>query len=403
MAGYSFLRLRPFDNESKTTAGDNSPGFFYPGFFYPPLPHSNEGGAVMSSVASPPISHPYQLGGLSSPIDATSAAGTSNISHTASHTDLRNLNASDFDSEKPAESHVGHSYTHEVQRRSPITVRRPRSHRDLPLLTRLRPLFMLIIFLPIPPLLSLLYMLIGHAILRRSHPLDPSWKAPLLSSVESGALGGVILSLPLALLIYLIAFPTKQQSSSPEDFFEDDESLSSKNPLFRYSGYAVCLVLVVCIGGAAGPLGVTCIGGAEPGGQMVIAAARKTLTTGKAAVAGSRGFCEPGISDQHNHNSAPIDKVRDFEYCPITFSDDCASPKEPTVAIAAVISVSCTPYDHRDANISTIPVSCLSTLKALYYFVPTYQEIILLSLLTHTHSSLRSFTLTSCLGTPTHG
>ncbi|THU78501.1 hypothetical protein K435DRAFT_876561 [Dendrothele bispora CBS 962.96] len=126
--------------------------------------------------------------------------------------------------------------------------------------------------IPFFPLLGVLYTLTGHAILRAtSSPPSPSDPNPyqtarLISSCQSGAVGGAILAIPLILLFYFIyAFlpspsatvdrdsystsqyttytsphvqspdhlyrhgRTRQQGSRPDDFFDDSSSSSPIN------------------------------------------------------------------------------------------------------------------------------------------------------------------------------
>ncbi|THU87224.1 hypothetical protein K435DRAFT_782559 [Dendrothele bispora CBS 962.96] len=124
-----------------------------------------------------------------------------------------------------------------------------------------------ILSIPFFPLLGVLYTLTGHAILRATSsspsPSDPYQTARLISSCESGAVGGAILAVPLILLFYFIyAFlpspsatvdrdsystsqyttytsphaqspdhlfrhgRTRQQGSRPDDFFDDSSSSS---------------------------------------------------------------------------------------------------------------------------------------------------------------------------------
>jgi hypothetical protein len=129
-------------------------------------------------------------------------------------------------------------------------------------------------------------MVTGHAVLRaiQSSP-NSIFRAPLLSSIETGATGGVILSLPLALLLYLL-FPMKQPPA-PEDFFEDDNSsILGQRRWLRYLAYIVSALLVLCVGGIAGPLGVTCLSG---GALDMFIGDKKMLSTGAAASAGFLG------------------------------------------------------------------------------------------------------------------
>lgn len=146
--------------------------------------------------------------------------------------------------EKPSEPHTPHP-------------RRPQSPFTPPVPLTLRPVLLLLIFLPIPPLLSIIHITTGHAILRST---TPSFTATsLLTSVNAAATGGAILALPLVLLLYILFFPTKEPA--PEDFFEDDDASHGRGR--RTWGCIVCGALLLGVGAAAGALGVTCLGGGK--------------------------------------------------------------------------------------------------------------------------------------------
>ncbi|KAJ7184228.1 hypothetical protein C8R46DRAFT_1063347, partial [Mycena filopes] len=106
--------------------------------------------------------------------------------------------------------------------------RRPpsrRSQRAVP--STLKGTAILAAFLPLPPLVSVIYLACGHVVLRASHPALYA-PVPLISSVRAAAVGGAILALPLAVLLYLLYFPTKP---APEDFFDDDEGALGRGPV----------------------------------------------------------------------------------------------------------------------------------------------------------------------------
>ncbi|KAJ7445744.1 hypothetical protein B0H11DRAFT_399030 [Mycena galericulata] len=135
-----------------------------------------------------------------------------------------------------------------------ILGRRPpsrRSQRSVP--SPLKAAAILVGFLPIPPILALIYLACGHAILRAAHSVH--FRAvPLISSVRAAAAGGAILALPLAVLLYLLLFPTRPPD--PEDFFDDDEDTGE---IMTYGSYAVCAVLLLTLGTITGALGTVCL------------------------------------------------------------------------------------------------------------------------------------------------
>lgn len=165
----------------------------------------------------------------------------------------------------------------------------PSRHPMLPLPFQLHPGVSLLLFIPIPPILSLLYMAAGHAMLRLTQKSSSSsiYHSPILSSVEVGATGGLILSFPVALLLYLLIFVNKPPAV-PEDFFEDDDG-SATTGLSRwimYLSYLTCVFFFIGIGGVAGPLGVTCL---SRGVSHEFVVTKKMLSTGAATAAGFLG------------------------------------------------------------------------------------------------------------------
>lgn len=130
-------------------------------------------------------------------------------------------------------------------------------------------------------------MVTGHAILRAAHSSPESiYHAPIVSSLEAGATGGVILALPLALLLYLLLFPNKSEDA-PEDFFEDDgSSVMGIGQWLRLAGYVTSVFFFFIIGGLAGPLGVTCL---PNNAQTTFVGEQKLLSSGAAAAAGFVG------------------------------------------------------------------------------------------------------------------
>ncbi|KAF9000203.1 hypothetical protein BDQ17DRAFT_1359801 [Cyathus striatus] len=258
---YSFFRLR---TES-------------PGFFYPPL--TPEYSMPSTSQSSQPAAHPYQLAtGLASPSpDPETGAGGM---QSAQDEVLSRPGIRDIDKE-PATSTSENAHAHAQPYTPPARSARPRTPQmRSPILEKYKLPIYLLLFLPIPPLLSLIYCLIGHSIMRHAQPApNPAWLPTFLSTAGAAATGGIILSLPLALLLYLLLYPAPRQVA-PADFFEDDdESLFTRIPAIKYTVYSVCFVIALFMGAIAGPLGVTCVAGSEGG----------ALSPRNAAVAGLVG------------------------------------------------------------------------------------------------------------------
>jgi hypothetical protein len=241
-----------------------------PGFSYPPS-SSHDTGFPMNS----PPPHPYTLGASYSPTGSSVRGAASTTGHTQHNTE-----ASESSADRTLQSIPSHQCSQ--------SLRRLASFREKPSPLPSRPFRLLLIFLPIPPLLSLIYIAVGHAILRVVYPHpDSVFRTPVLSSVEAGATGGVILSLPLALLLFILLSPNTPPSNSRDDFFEDDDSIRDMQARWlRYTGYAVCVIFALAIGGVAGPLGVTCL---SSGTLDAFVDNKKMLSTGAAAAAGFLG------------------------------------------------------------------------------------------------------------------
>ncbi|KAF9530104.1 hypothetical protein CPB83DRAFT_200738 [Crepidotus variabilis] len=218
--------------------------------------------------------------------------------------------------------------------------------------TRIHPLFIVLLFLPLPPLLAAAYMPTGQAILRGSHssssanttnspshipssssssssPTPNPYSPSLSSSVQAGLTGGVILALPLALLLYALLFlplssesKNRQASTSNsnyanhnDDFFDDssdsgsnilpfnfpfhlDLNLISSRPrskLRRALSFTAFVLFVLLIGAISGPLGVSVLSppSSSPSSTATTATATarnmKYLTPHNAGLAGLVG------------------------------------------------------------------------------------------------------------------
>ncbi|KAF8063616.1 hypothetical protein FPV67DRAFT_254792 [Lyophyllum atratum] len=280
-------------------------------FFYPPItppPTSSNQVEAMSEPLVPPSPrtppplppHPYQTYAAGS--YATTPHSQTQLTPGRYPNTISTGSSTDGDADKVSHNtvqptyvihhhhHHHHSPAHADSRRLPPqpqhqpAVPPSRNLPPTPHLRKSRPLFLLILFLPLPPLLSVLYLLVGHKILVHA---SPSPTPSLLSSASAAATGGSILSLPLYLLLYLLLLSSPPNSSTGptrtahEDFFDDSDSHTTRTRtrFTTLATYAACGVLVLGVGGAAGALGVTCL--AREGVGM--------LGPGKAAEAGVVG------------------------------------------------------------------------------------------------------------------
>lgn len=181
--------------------------------------------------------------------------------------------------------------THQRSSRPTLTPTRLSSNPRLSLPTSpSKSSLLLLLFLPFPPLFSLLFCFLGHAVLRMH---DSYSNASLLSTVQAAATGGAILSVPMALLLYIFLFPEKRPD--PEDFFEDDESQMTRARVQRYtkvSAYTACAFIGVFFGAIAGPLGVVCLGGSRlsPAQAAASGAIGGVVICGGAALLGAFGI-----------------------------------------------------------------------------------------------------------------
>ncbi|KAF9476153.1 hypothetical protein BDN70DRAFT_882799 [Pholiota conissans] len=275
---YSRIFLRPPKDttiSSESWGGSSAEPRSTPsaGFSYPPS-SSVPSHDLDSPMASPP--HPYTLGATHSPTETSFPQPPRQTGHLQQ-------NASEISTEKRPDPGIGFQYSlpQRTQTRSLA-----RTQSIIPPVT-LSPLFILLLFLPVPPLLSIIYIVAGHAILRASNSSPNSiYLSPIVASLEAGATGGVILSLPIAFLLYLLIYPNKPRDS-PEDFFEDDNSrVETQEKWLRYTGYAVAAFLILAIGGIAGPLGVTCL---STGSLDEFVGNKRLLSTSAAAAAGFVG------------------------------------------------------------------------------------------------------------------
>ncbi|KAF8881570.1 hypothetical protein BD779DRAFT_1002405 [Infundibulicybe gibba] len=235
-------------------------------FFYPPLPPT----AVLDITSSPAptLPHPYQTSAGRAP--STTTHGSSN--RTSAVPDISENGKEVL----PGPFFYGADGTLQLQTR--LRMPRPPTIHSLQLSgqrSRAKQYFYAMIFvtiIPFPTIFSVMSVVIGHAILRS---LGPFSGVSIVSSAQIAAIGGIILTIPVFLLIYLLLSPTPS-GPSPEDFFDDDDG---EGTVKQWAGVWWRSSWIVLLGAAAGPLGATCLGG---NGRVV-------LGTKQAAEAGLLG------------------------------------------------------------------------------------------------------------------
>ncbi|KAG6884022.1 hypothetical protein C0992_007174 [Termitomyces sp. T32_za158] len=295
-----------------------------------PLPHPYQ-------PYTPTVSHQYHTSAIAIPATHPQPEATmSALSPAAPASPAVNVNADPADPKYMTVQHTYYVHHHYYNHPAPPHTLCPNPPQNPPpashgrtlaqrfarstLVRRYRRVIYCLLFLPLPPLLSVLYIVIGHSLLRRaspspspssstshghshSHNHDP-WAPSLLSSANAAATGGAILALPLFLALYVVlpsscCAQTRARARTPrDDFFEDDEEGAGGGVLVRVwdaVGYVACAVVVICVGGAAGALGVACLGGAGGSAsagneqQQRQRQGGKILTPGRAAEAGIVG------------------------------------------------------------------------------------------------------------------
>ncbi|KAJ7596764.1 hypothetical protein C8J56DRAFT_296514 [Mycena floridula] len=108
----------------------------------------------------------------------------------------------------------------------------------------------ILFYLPLPPILGLIYQLIGHSILRSQE--EPFISIPLLSSVRIGATGGAIVAVPFSLASYILLI--RRRPPERDDFFDDHSSTAVFGDGVR-AGQVGVGVLFAFLGTLAGALG----------------------------------------------------------------------------------------------------------------------------------------------------
>ncbi|KAJ7074226.1 hypothetical protein C8F01DRAFT_1099703 [Mycena amicta] len=142
-------------------------------------------------------------------------------------------------------SFLSSSKSESVFLRPSALARTPSRRSQRPVPSPLKAIALFLGFLPLPPIIAIIYAAIGHAVLHAAHHLG----------LDSPHILWAILSLPLALLLYLLLFPTK--TPAPEDFFEDEEDM--REPWLTYATYAFLAILTLTLGAISGALGAVCL------------------------------------------------------------------------------------------------------------------------------------------------
>ncbi|EAU81653.2 hypothetical protein CC1G_02669 [Coprinopsis cinerea okayama7 len=157
--------------------------------------------------------------------------------------------------------------------------------------------------LAVPLVLSVIYISVGHAVLRAAKPATSIYsRTTLTSSVQAGAVGGAILAIPILLVVYLMGlFPPGDSPESRgdtrsrgQDFFDDDsdaglsKNLCSPRRLSEYAAWLGCVLLVFGVGAVSGALGVTVLSSSNLD-TFNFSGRKEFLSPGTAAMSGLVG------------------------------------------------------------------------------------------------------------------
>ncbi len=108
-----------------------------------------------------------------------------------------------------------------------------------------RMILIFIALIPLPTLLSAIYVILGAALL--SLPA---------SLAASGAIGGVITTIPLVAGVYFLISPWSPPPP-PEDFFDDTSSTTRRR--YLKVEYLACVLLAISVGAFSAPIGAACL------------------------------------------------------------------------------------------------------------------------------------------------
>jgi hypothetical protein len=213
-----------------------------------------------SAWVAEPIRHPFQLSSTAYPPTNTSNTPL----HPNSHTNMPSPPATATASASaPVQSSNNHS-----ERRPPTRTFIPSrmSYKGSHIRSWIsrNKILSLFIVLPLPTALCVLYIVVGHAIFRASQHSSGSQSyhdVPLSSSAKAGAVGGAILTLPIAFVLYLIQRITVEPSSSrsgpADDFFDDESDVGAADTWRGLIAYVLAVIVVVFEGVIAGPIGIS--------------------------------------------------------------------------------------------------------------------------------------------------
>ncbi|KAG5653689.1 hypothetical protein H0H81_011441 [Sphagnurus paluster] len=139
-------------------------------------------------------------------------------------------------------------------------------------------------WLSIAPVIAIIHLAVGHAILHHINPDSPSWPSRLASTAYAGAIGGTIFGVFLVPLFMSVFTEALQRFQQAQHGRHQDRSIHSADPLNSLIGrtqLAACMAIVLAGAPAAGALGVVCL--------RVSGSTSRALSPGEAAVAGVVG------------------------------------------------------------------------------------------------------------------
>ncbi|KIK64103.1 hypothetical protein GYMLUDRAFT_40351 [Collybiopsis luxurians FD-317 M1] len=233
------------------------------------------GSSSIAHAGSPwsvePVRHPFQLTATTSdPYSTPPPSITSNTPlHPSSHLDmLPTPTTTGAPMQIPAPTHTESGPERRPSTRMMMIPSRL-SHRASPVhswIVRHR-FISLLISIPFPVMLSVIYLIVGHTILRAAG--HSAYEFPTLSSsAEAGAVGGAVLTLPIISLLFAIqqmSIGLSNPHSGPDDFF-DDESDAGTEVLWRgLLAYILVVIIAVFVGTIAGPIGVSILKSSSSG------------------------------------------------------------------------------------------------------------------------------------------